>query len=142
MALRRNEEITITPSGILFVRPEPREGVAYAVIYRAGNGLRWAQKKQAFHAAEPSRWGHAELLLHIGRILADECGETLHVSDSTRWTNVPDELIAVLRPISAKERVCCLALWPSGPAPVALAGPLAANVETMPKARRYHAYDL
>ena len=103
MALRRIEEIKIAPSGNLFVRPEPAEGAADAMIYRAGNGLRWDPKERAFHAAEPQRWEHAELLLHIVRTLAAECGDTLLISDSTRWTNVPQAQVAALRSVSAKE---------------------------------------
>lgn len=105
MILRRIEEIKIAPSGNLFVRPEPAEGAADAMIYRAGNGLRWDPQESAFHAAEPHRWEHSELLLHIVRTLADECGETLLISDSTRWTNVSPEQIAALRSASVRNGI-------------------------------------
>jgi hypothetical protein len=103
LARRRIEEIKIAPSGYLFVQPEPAEGAKDAMIYRAGNGLRWDPKERAFPAAEPQRWKHAELLLHIVRTLAEECGDTLVVSDSTRWTNVPQAQVEALRSVSAKE---------------------------------------
>ena len=97
MALRRIEEIRIAPSGQLLVRPEPAEGALDALICRAGNGVRWDLNERAFHAAELHRWQQAELLQHIVRTVADECGDNLQISESTLWTDVPEEQVAVLR---------------------------------------------
>jgi hypothetical protein len=68
-----------------------------ALIYRAGNGVSWDPTENAFQAGEPHRWDHAELLQHIIKTLADECGDVLQVSDATLWTNVPEEQVAALR---------------------------------------------
>jgi hypothetical protein len=103
VSLRRIEEIEIGPSGHLLVRPEPLGGEVDAMIYRAGSGLRWDPKERAFHAWEPHRWPHAELLQHIVRVLSAECGTTLRVSETTRWINIPQEQVAALRSVVASE---------------------------------------
>lgn len=74
------------------------------LIYRAGNGLGWDAEERAFHAAEPHRWEHAELLQHIIRTVAEECGDSLQLSDSTRWINVPEEQVAALRSVAQGTR--------------------------------------
>lgn len=88
MPVRRIDDIEIAPSGSLLVRPESEGRADYGLIYRAANGLRWDAKEQALHAWEPDRWEHAELLRHIVQTLADECGITLQISESTRWINI------------------------------------------------------
>ena len=97
MALRRIEQIKISPMGHLLVRPAPADGAMDALIYRAGNGVGWDPKESAFRASEPHRWEHAELLQHIIRTMADECGDFLQVSDSTLWTNISEQQVVALR---------------------------------------------
>ena len=103
MQLRTIEEIEIDQMGRLLVRPELVGGESYAMIYRAANGLRWDSKEKAIRASEPERWTHSELLHHVVRALAGECGTTLQVSDSTRWINVSEEQVAALIAAAASE---------------------------------------
>ncbi|WP_353957273.1 hypothetical protein [Pelomonas sp. SE-A7] len=101
MPLRRIEEVALESSGRLLVRPELVGGEGYEQIYRAANGLRWDPGQKVFFASEPERWAHSEFLSHLVRTLANECGTTLQVSNSTRWVNISGELLAELAAAAA-----------------------------------------
>jgi hypothetical protein len=94
--LRRIEEITLEQPWRLLVRPELVGGEGYELIFRSASGLRWDPGQKMFYASEPERWAHSELLQHLVRTLANECGTTLQVTSSTRWVNISGELLAEL----------------------------------------------
>lgn len=92
MPLRRIEEVNLEQPWRLLVRPELIGGEGYELIYRSANGLRWDPGQKVFYASEPERWSHSELLQHLVRTLADECGTKLQITSSTRWVNISGEL--------------------------------------------------
>jgi hypothetical protein len=97
MDQRAISKILVNSAGALFVVPESKDDTRCEYIYREANGLRWDKSLQAFHAYEPGRWQHDELLRHIATTVRSAFDEDLRVTEATVWEGIAPELEARLR---------------------------------------------
>ena len=98
MPMERVREIAIDESGRLFLAPEASSPM-YPFLYRAGNGLRWDEARNAFTAFEPQQWSLEGLLAHIRTTVRGEFEVALYLTSATQWVNVPLELREKVREI-------------------------------------------
>ena len=85
---------TITEIGIdnqerLNVRPQKQ---TFEYIYRAAAEVGWDSKEKILVSPKPREWSYFDWYRHILDIAKDEYGCKLHLTDQTKWTNIPDEL--------------------------------------------------
>jgi hypothetical protein len=85
------------PTNSLFVLPGIATGVDYQYIYRAESGVRWDASHEAFHACEPQKWTHGDLLKQIRVSVASEYGDLLVAGSETRWGIQDERLCQELR---------------------------------------------
>ena len=82
-------EIWIDSQQRLFLRPGTQ---TFEYIYRAAAEVGWDNKEKILYSPKPREWSYYIWYRHIIDIAKDEYGCTLHLSDQTKWTNIPDEL--------------------------------------------------
>ena len=98
MKPRTVAKVIVDSKGRLFLVPDlEADATSYEYIYREANGLRWDRTTHAFHAYEPERWDHVELLHHIASTLRSAYDEDLRFTDKTVWEGIHDELRPRLR---------------------------------------------
>lgn len=82
-------EIGIDYQEQLYVRPEHQ---TFEYIYRAAAEVGWDNKEKVLFSPKPKEWSYYDWFRHIIQSAKDEYGCTLHVTEQTIWTNIPDDL--------------------------------------------------
>jgi hypothetical protein len=88
------EDISIDSTGRLLVHPAMGPSDSYAYIYRSAMGVHWLTKERSLVAPTPKEWSYLAWFQQIVKAVADEYGDHLVLSDTTRWSNVPGEIKA------------------------------------------------
>lgn len=84
--------IEIANGGELLLRLASGGRPEYQYVYRAAAGVYWDQEQYAFKLAARADDGYANCFAHILKILEDEMGLQLRLSDKVTWINVPDKV--------------------------------------------------
>ena len=91
-------EIEIDQHGRLLVLPAGIDP-GRQFIYRTASGIRWEESSNAFVAAAPENWEHGKFLAHLLHEVRGELGESLRITDQTRWVNLAPEIRRALSTI-------------------------------------------
>jgi hypothetical protein len=82
-------EIGIDEQQRLYIRPERQ---TFDYIYRAAAEVGWDKKEKILFSPKPREWSHFVWYRHILDIAKDEYGCKLHLTEQTKWKNIPDDL--------------------------------------------------
>ncbi len=93
--------IEIAIGGELLLRLANRERPSYQYVYRAAAGVYWDQKQHAFKFSARAGDDYVKWFAPILKILEDEMGLQLRLSEEVKWTNIADE---------AKEKILRIAI--------------------------------
>ncbi|MBI3283260.1 MAG: hypothetical protein HYZ65_00200, partial [Burkholderiales bacterium] len=84
--------IEIANGGGLLLRLANGGRPSYQYVYRAAAGVYWDQEQFAFKLAARTDDDYAKWFAHILKILEDEMGLQLRLSDEITWINIPDKV--------------------------------------------------
>ena len=84
--------VEIDELGRLHVRPASRE---FPYVYREAMEVHWDPQRRTLHSPPPSEWSYVRWFRQILAAAREQSCE-LHLSDDTRWSNVPPDTQAAL----------------------------------------------
>lgn len=92
------DEVRIDPDGRLIVCPR---SARFPYVYREAMEVHWDSSGNFLYGPRPREWSYLDWFRHILKAASiQEC--TLLVDDSTRWSNVPDDLRAEMAAVSSR----------------------------------------
>lgn len=92
MIVETVSNIEIVNGGALLLRLASGGRPSYQYIYRASAGVYWDQEKYAFKLAARANDDYAKCFAHMLKILEDEMGLQLRLSDEATWINISDKV--------------------------------------------------
>jgi hypothetical protein len=92
MIVETVSNIEIANGGELLLRLASEGRPAYQYVYRAAAGVYWDQDQYAFKLAARADDDYVNWFTHILKILEDEMGLQLRLSDEVTWINIPDKV--------------------------------------------------
>lgn len=92
MIVETVSDIEIASGGELLLRLENGGQPSYQYVYRAAAGVYWDQEQYAFKFVARADDDYAKWFAHILKILEDEMGLQLRLSDEVMWINIPDKV--------------------------------------------------
>lgn len=88
--------IELDAKGHLQIYPDVNSSGDFKFIYRDASGVIWNETRQALVANEPDRWEPNRLFGQIICSVINEYGIKLEIIDTTKWSNISDELKVAL----------------------------------------------
>ncbi len=88
--------IELDAKGHLQICPDVTSSGDFKFIYRDASGVKWNDANQALVAREPDRWEPNKLFGQIICAAINEYGIKLEIIETTKWSNISDELKAAL----------------------------------------------
>ena len=82
-------EVGIDDKQRLYVRPEKQ---TFKYIRRAAAEIGWDDKENILFSPKPREWSYHDWYRHILAIAKDEYSCSLHLTEQTKWTNIPSDL--------------------------------------------------
>jgi hypothetical protein len=82
-------EIGINDSGQLYIKPQNEQ---FTMIWRSATEVNWNEKENYLYSPKPGEWSYLDWYKHIVAVVRDECNIQLHISVSTVFVNLNDEL--------------------------------------------------
>jgi len=83
-------EIGIDENERLFIKPEK---ASFPLIYRTATEVHWDDTENFLYSPKPNEWSYLDWYKQIIGIIQTECNYKLKLTDTTKWTNVSDDLI-------------------------------------------------
>jgi len=82
-------EIGIDDRERLFIKPEK---ASFPLIYRTAREVNWDDKNKFLYSPKPNEWTYFDWYNQIIGLVETECNYKLKLTDSTKWTNISDDL--------------------------------------------------
>lgn len=93
MNLENISSVEVLNSNELIVVLESGGKPNYQFIYREGAEVNWDDQLKAFNSPIPRKWSHSDWYHHIVKV-AENCGISLVLTDTTSWINISPETMA------------------------------------------------
>ena len=90
------KSIELDAKGHLEIYPDVAVSGDFKFIYRDASGITWNEASQALVANEPDRWEPNKLFGQIICSAINEYGIKLEIIETTKWSNISDELKVAL----------------------------------------------
>jgi hypothetical protein len=86
-------EVGIDADERLYLRPS---NTSFDYIYRAGMEVNWDAEQKRLFSPKPREWTYLQWFNQITAAAAGEHGVRLRLTPATVWSNVPDQLKAMI----------------------------------------------